>query len=294
MSPADLRIIDPSTGSERSVGRSTLTSTMVTIIGAKGGVGKTTVAANLAAAIALDTDRSVLLVDLDSRFGDLAVALDINPEFSLVDVASVVDHNLTEQGFLEALTPHSSGMRILAAPQHPAEWNRVSCDQLRAVLAWARHLFDFIVLDSPGAFTELVATAIDEADRVLMLSSLERTSLKDTQCTLQVFAEEPAVVAKLDLILNQVHAKVVLTPAEVEATLGLTAAHRIDYDERIVHANAVGEPVVIASPRARASRQLRELAALIAPDWAAAFAEASMQRSSFPGRLAFWRTRAAA
>ena len=92
----DAHLNDPLNAGDNGAGSP---GTVLTVIGAKGGVGKTTIATNLAAAIAHDTERSVLLVDLDTRFGDLAVLLDLEPRYSVVDLALVADAGLTTEIF---------------------------------------------------------------------------------------------------------------------------------------------------------------------------------------------------
>ena len=236
-----------------------------TVIGAKGGVGKTTIATNLAAAIAHDTERSVLLVDLDTRFGDLAVLLDLEPRYSVVDLALVADAGLTTEIFQRALTPHDSGAFILAAPHHPAAWSQVSPQQLQAILRFSRQLFDFIIFDTPGAFTDLVAAAIEEADRILLTSSLELTSIKDTRYVLDLLEADGTPSDRIHLILNQVHARTTLSPEETAALVERPSFAQIPYDDRVIEANSLGSPVVLAYPSSRAAREFRRIAAAIDP-----------------------------
>ncbi|MCZ6706687.1 MAG: AAA family ATPase [Chloroflexi bacterium] len=239
--------------------------TVLTVIGAKGGVGKTTIATNLAAAIAHDTERSVLLVDLDTRFGDLAVLLDLEPRYSVVDLALVADAGLTTEIFQRALTPHDSGAFILAAPHHPAAWSQVSPQQLQAILRFSRQLFDFIIFDTPGAFTDLVAAAIEEADRILLTSSLELTSIKDTRYVLDLLEADGTPSDRIHLILNQVHARTTLSPEETAALVERPSFAQIPYDDRVIEANSLGSPVVLAYPSSRAAREFRRIAAAIDP-----------------------------
>ena len=90
-----------------------------TIVGAKGGVGKTTLATNLAAVIATRTPRTVLLIDLDTRFGDITVLLDLKPRFSVADLARAFRSEISTDLLHQALIPHESGAYVLAAPAHP-------------------------------------------------------------------------------------------------------------------------------------------------------------------------------
>ena len=92
--------------------------TILTVFGAKGGIGKSTIATNLAAAIATETEHSVLVMDMDTRFGDVAIMLDIAPRYTIADLAQHADQ-LDRETFHSALVEHDSGAYVLASPKPP-------------------------------------------------------------------------------------------------------------------------------------------------------------------------------
>ena len=103
--------------------------TILTVFGAKGGIGKTTITTNVAAAIAKNTDNSVLVMDLDTRFGDVAIMLDIEPTTTVAEMASQVQM-LDRATFKAALIEHSSGVYVLPSPKHPNHWRQVEAEDL--------------------------------------------------------------------------------------------------------------------------------------------------------------------
>ncbi len=114
------------TGQAKAMGPKGL---IITVFGAKGGVGKSTIAANLGVALSSALAQSVVLVDGDNNFGDAAAMLDLKPDRSIVDLLKDVD--AVEQGNVaEYLTQHESGLRVLAAPREPLIWRSVTPERL--------------------------------------------------------------------------------------------------------------------------------------------------------------------
>src|SRR5690606_27802070 len=95
--------------------------TVITVFGAKGGIGKTTISSNLAVALATEAHQSVALVDMDTRFGDVAITMDIPVERSIADLARNLD-NVDRATLSEYLVEHESGVHILPAPTRPSDW----------------------------------------------------------------------------------------------------------------------------------------------------------------------------
>jgi CheY-like chemotaxis protein len=100
------------------------TGRVITVFGAKGGIGKTTIATNLAVVIAQRTHQSVVLVDLDPRFGDVGVVLGISVEYSIADLV-MPEEEIDREVIESCLFTHESGVKVLAAPWHPTRWRDV-------------------------------------------------------------------------------------------------------------------------------------------------------------------------
>ncbi|MCH7522686.1 MAG: AAA family ATPase, partial [Chloroflexi bacterium] len=119
---------------------------VITVFGAKGGIGKTTIATNLAAAIAHGTRESVVLIDLDPRFGDVGILLDIPVERSIADLA-LPEEEVTKELIQDSLYVHSTGVKILAAPLRPTDWRDVNPRHIERVVTVLAQTYDYVILD---------------------------------------------------------------------------------------------------------------------------------------------------
>ena len=119
---------------------------LMVFLGAKGGSGVTTIASNFALALAKESGRSTVLVDLDLPFGDAALALGISPEFSTANALQNSDR-LDSNFLTKLLIKHSSGLSVLAAPDRytPVE---ASGDAVEKLLVTARQDFEYVVVDA--------------------------------------------------------------------------------------------------------------------------------------------------
>ncbi|KAA0236904.1 response regulator, partial [bacterium] len=133
--------------------------TIITIFGAKGGIGKTTIASNLAVALATEAHQTVALVDMDTRFGDVAITMDIPVERSIADLARNLD-SVDRNTLRDYLVRHESGVYILPAPTRPSDWRNLHAQHIRDVVDVLAQTHDFVILDTPGTFNEIVAAAI--------------------------------------------------------------------------------------------------------------------------------------
>ena len=152
--------------------------TVITIFGAKGGIGKTTISTNLATTLAKMTGANICLLDMDTRFGDVAIMMDVVVEFSIADVGRSIE-SVTREGIGEYLVKHSSGVEILPAPLHPTEWGALNRQHITKIVDMLAQTHDYVVVDTPGAFNELVATALETADIILLVTSMDIASIKE-------------------------------------------------------------------------------------------------------------------
>ena len=234
-----------------------------TVFHIKGGVGGSTISANLGAAIASQTGGRVLAVDLDSRFGDLATLMNLTPEFALADLADVVadeDAELDREVLARATVRHESGVDFLCAPQHPADWRPVSADQLRPIIEFAARLYDYVILDAPSTLDDVTATAIELADRTLLVSSYDRSSVYATARVADLLRHAPETAARLRLVLNDVQDERTTSPERIHRAVGLEIHAAIPYDPALLEAAQSGLPVVTAQTRSVAALSLHALA----------------------------------
>lgn len=239
--------------------------TVLTIVGAKGGVGKTTLATNLAALFAAEADQSVVLIDLDTQFGDLAGFLDLDPRYTIVDLARAAGAELTAPLLRRALVAHESGAQVLAAPTRPQDWSAITPDAVHNIVQLAAANFDFVILDTPGAFTDLVGVALDEADTVLLITSPERTSARNTSYLLDLLRSDERQATASHVIVNDTKRIAAMSADDLARIVDQPIFAEVPYDEQVSVGNALGQPLVQAKPRAPAARAFRDLASRLLP-----------------------------
>lgn len=232
---------------------------VITVFGAKGGIGKTTVATNLSALLALETELSVLLIDMDTRFGDVGLMLDLVPKTSVVELAQNVGV-LDRETFKGALSEHETGLRVLAAPTSVEQWGAVTAMQMHDLIEFAARLFDVVILDTPGVFNDLVDMAVGTADQIIVMSTLDTTSLRNTVRVLEALEESETPDEIIFLTLNQVDRFAVLDRGRFQQILHRAVAAEIPYEERVGRAGAQGRPIVTRAPSSGAARAIRGLA----------------------------------
>jgi len=226
----------------------------------KGGVGKSVVSTNTAVVLATNTGGRVALVDADLQFGDVAVLLGIPPVHTTTDAAAAVDS--ADEPLMEALlaTHDASGLRVLCAPVEPSAGDKITAEEMVGIVRMLRRMFDFIVIDMPPHFDDVVLALIEEADHVLLVASMDIPSIKNLKVGIQTLDLLALAGGKLKLVLNRANARVHLDVSDVERALGVSAEYRIPSDISIPQAVNRGVPVVLDKPRAPAALALRGVA----------------------------------
>ncbi len=129
--------------------------TVITVAGAKGGIGKSVIAVNLAIALRQGTGRAVVILDADTEFGDVATLLDLRPSATIAEALSNYDR-LDRESIRAFLTAHSSGVDVLAAPVDGEAWERCTPDMLKQIVDLLAQTYDFVVVDTRGSLDAMV------------------------------------------------------------------------------------------------------------------------------------------
>jgi pilus assembly protein CpaE len=235
-------------------------SRMICILGPKGGAGKTVVTSNLGVALAAEGAR-VALVDLDLQFGDLALALGLEPDRPIYALATSGGSLDTEK--LEVfLSQHESGLRVLMAPTRPDQWSSITVDFLNRVYSLLRAMHDYVIVDTPPGFTPEVIASIDGATDVCIVATLDILSLKSTKVGIETLGLMGHDLDRLHFVLNRADSRVSLTEHDVEAIVGAKPDVLVPSHRDITRSVNDAETIVTASPRSEAAKAFKRLAHL--------------------------------
>jgi pilus assembly protein CpaE len=236
---------------------------IVTVCSAKGGVGKTVLATNLAVSLARNGGRT-LLVDLDLRFGDVAIMFGVTPAKTLADLAeSPGDLDLEKLvGYMSVL---DAGLHVLAAPARPEQGDRVDEILVRRALEVARASYDVIVLDTGGAFEPATLAALEIADEVLCVVGADLPGLKNTVATLRTFDLLGIAMSRISFAANRVGSHGGLKPGEVSTVLDCPPRFELPEERSVLGAVNNGQPVALARPRSSFVRAVEQMARALAP-----------------------------
>jgi pilus assembly protein CpaE len=248
-------------GAEREPGEP---GRVVAVFGPKGGVGRTTLAVNLAVAAATELGQRTCLVDASFQFGDVGVLLNLNPKNK--SIAELVPE--LQQGEPESLDTfvinHSAGIRVLLAPPSPEMAELITPEIAKRMIEALRHDHDLIVVDCMSSFNDTTLAILDLADTVLTMLSLEITSIKNIRLFLEVADQLGYSSDKVRLVLNRADSSLGIRVADVEHSIGRRVDHTIVSDGRsVVYALNRGVPFFLSNREAQVSQDVLRLASAV-------------------------------
>jgi pilus assembly protein CpaE len=244
----------------RRVPQAASRSPMICIIGPKGGTGKTLTACNLAVALALAGKRPVI-VDIDLQFGDVGIALGLIPEHTIYDLA-VSPGPIDAEKVGRFLTHHSSGADVLLAPTRPDQAGAIGPDALREIFPVLRSLYDFVIVETPPAFTPEVIASIDSSSTLCVVGMLDALSLKDTKIGLETLALMGYDLDDVQLVLNRADTSVGISDDDVTMILGRRPDIFVPSDRAVPRAITDGLPIVVAAEKSGPAKAFFSLASL--------------------------------
>jgi pilus assembly protein CpaE len=261
---------------------------IVAVFSPKGGVGRTTLAVNLAIGAAGQAG-SVVLVDGSFQFGDVGVLLNLNPRTkSIADLVPELEAGGDPESLDTFIVDHSSGLKVLLAPPTPEMAELVTASSVRRVLEALRARFDLVVVDCGAAFNDPTLAILDMADTILAVLTLEITSIKNIRLFLEVAEQLGYARDKVRLVLNRADSALGIRVADVEHSLGRKVDHSVVSDGKsVVLALNRGVPFIVSNRDAQVSQDVRRIADALAGTLAGDRAEE--QRPAARRSLLAWR-----
>lgn len=238
--------------------RATWSSKILTVYGAKGGLGKTTIATNLALTMAKQK-KKVCLIDLDLLFGDVHVFLDIEPKETISDL--MLEHFSTSIDAVRAfMTVHPSGIHILCAPKTPEYAETVSGDRIQSLLALLRSYYDYIIIDTGVNFSDPTLAALEASTTILFLTGLDVSILKNSKLAMSIL-ESLGQKKKVRVIINRAVEINSITVSDVQRIIDAPILARIPSDYLVaVAALNQGQPFVQSAPKSKLTLAIRDIA----------------------------------
>ena len=266
---------------DRSIGRVFTTSS------ATGGCGKTFLATNLAYFLARYTGQRTCIIDLDLQFGEVTTALRLRPKYTISDALQrdETDDDDLRAHIEEYLVQHETGFWVLPAPKEPAEADHISSPDVTRIIEAVRSQFDYVIVDTPAALTEIVLAAFDLSDVLFTMATLDLPSIRNMGVFLNQLERLKIPADNIQLILNKAETNVGIDVDQVTRLFPKQFAAVLPYAKEVSRSINVGMPVMASAPNAPVSRLMTSgLAILLPPEQRSQIPAAAVEKSGFFSR----------
>jgi len=234
-------------------------SRVFSVFAPKGGVGKTTIAFNLAVSLGQLGQRTVL-IDGSLQFGDLRALLKVP-----VDAPSILDlptDRVAESDLQDVLWRDPSGIDILLAPPRVEMAEMITPRDIDKVLSLLRRVYGAIVIDMSSVLNDVNLFFLDASDTIVEIVTYDSTTIHNTVAVADAFRMIGYSPSKVRYLVNRADSSGGIDPADLERAIGRIPEHRVVSDGiLVVQSNNEGVPFVLANPSAQISQDLARVAA---------------------------------
>ncbi|MGE5124479.1 MAG: response regulator [Acidobacteriaceae bacterium] len=232
---------------------------VITFYSPKGGSGCTTLATNLAVSLE-NEETSVVLVDGNLQFGDVAVFLNEQGKFSILDLTPRADE-LDPDIINNVTIKHSqSGVKILPAPMKPEQGDSVTGEQFSKVIRFLREVYSYVIIDTASLLTNITASAIDNSDLLILLTTQDIPSIKNCRLFLDELDALGFDRKHVIFVMNKFDKRIGITPEKVSENLKQEITAVIPYEERVIISVNRGIPFILVDKSRPLSRSVIALA----------------------------------
>jgi pilus assembly protein CpaE len=233
---------------------------IIMVYSPKGGTGCTTVAVNLAVALRND-ETSVVLVDADLQFGDVAIFLNEQGKNTILDLAPRADE-LDPEIVEGVMIKHAlSGVHILASPSRPEFGEKISSDQFTKLLEYLRKLYAYVIVDTSSSLNDITLVVLDISDSIVLVTNQDIPSIKNDRLFLDLLITLSIPVEKVAFVMNKYDKRIAITPEKIGENLKQEVLAVIPLDERtVIPAVNRGVPFMLDNKTQPAARGIYTLA----------------------------------
>ena len=233
---------------------------MVAVFSSKGGCGTSFIATNLAAAASAKT----VLVDLNLQAGDLPLFLGVDPKYSIADMVEN-RARLDESLITSFVTPYSAKLSLLAAPKQADSADEIEPEHVFEVLQRIRESYEYVVIDPQHTFDAITLAALDQADEIVLVLTLDIPAIRSTQRALEIFDRLGYPRKKIRIIVNRWSKQIDLDLRQVEKFLGEPVVGFVpsDYQTAVGSIN-LGNPLVLSDASSKIAQEIRRISETIA------------------------------
>ncbi|MCL4378158.1 MAG: hypothetical protein M1409_07250 [Actinobacteria bacterium] len=240
-------------------------SKKVMFLSAKGGAGSTFLAINTAIAIKNISKKEVVLFDLKYQLGDVALMLNLYPKNTIFDLIPSIN-KLDPEMIDIFLTKHSTGVKVLPSPIDPTQGESINSDTSLKILNSLTKISDFIIIDSPFGFSDLVTSFLEKMDNIFIVATKDVPSIKNLKIYLQILEKLKYPEKNTSVILNRADSKVEFELADIEKTIKRKIDIKVPSDRIVPISINKGNPVVASSPKSPVSINIYNMADTIIQD----------------------------
>ena len=232
---------------------------MIAVFASKGGCGTSFLATNIAAS----TGAPTALVDLNLQAGDLQLFLGLEPRYSIADLVEG-RARLDDELVKSLVAPYSANLSLVAAPKEADSADGIEPEHVFEVLNRLRECYDYVVLDPQHTFDSITLAALDQADDIVLVLTLDIPAIRSTQRALEIFDRLGYPRKKVRVLVNRWSKQIDLDLRQVEKFLGEPVMGFIpsDYQTAVTSIN-LGEPLVRANSSSRLAQDMTRVARTI-------------------------------
>ncbi|MDA8439614.1 MAG: AAA family ATPase [Propionibacterium sp.] len=235
---------------------------VITVASPKGGVGKTSVATNLAVGLARRFPNAVVLVDLDVQFGDVATALGLSPQYNLVDATR--GHAPADPLALKTmLTQHTSGLFVLPGSDSPGASDAVGAREVGVLLHTLAGSFPFVIVDTSPGLAEETLQALDRSTDLVLVTSLDVPGIRGLRKEIETLRQVDLMLPSHFVVLNFTDRHRGITVKDVEANIGEKVDVSLPVAKEMPMAMNQGVPLLQGKAKDAVSKQLQHLVDLV-------------------------------